>query len=486
VIFHNVRKNHRRPVFVSLLDKLNVEYCILLDDLPENEKSGIITYEHIDYTSMYRSELLVGDNNWYIPPEILIKLTRVQVIALAMMDRISVDGDLSYRQRTILFYKYCAYWWDKISKNSIEIFISLTIPHEVFDYICYEMCRCLGVQTVIMSKSKILGLYHVINQLEDFSEKSSKDSNPVDKMATAVINDYFDLAEKHSLSTSDLQKYKEKKSESIRYDKNKYTTAIKKILSAGASLLNGVMYGFNQIENDCMNPVYKSGNIVFRIYRFLELNSREKEIKYEYDSCVTPPDLNKKYIYFPLHYQPEMTTIPRGDLFYEQNYLVSLIANNLPEDWFIYIKEHRVFDFRGRYRGYYKQLIKNKRVKILPINYSSHSLMKSSMAIASVTGTAVWEGLLQKKLSIVFGYQFYTNLPGIYFVRSEQSLIDAIEDIKKEIPAPMRDEIRQSLLTNCVNGVSINAFIEEVEMKYCNITEKINAENIVNGIMQKI
>ncbi len=64
-------------------------------------------------------------------------------------------------------------------------------------------------------------------------------------------------------------------------------------------------------------------------------------------------NFNQKYIFFPLHYQPEKNTSPLGGVFENQLLAVKILSEAVPENWIIYVKEHpRQFSYVMRQRHY--------------------------------------------------------------------------------------------------------------------------------------
>ena len=63
-------------------------------------------------------------------------------------------------------------------------------------------------------------------------------------------------------------------------------------------------------ENDKIN--YRN------FYRLKKINKYADKYIQEYRRFQTKPEYGKKYIYFPLHYQPECNTSPVGGYFADQ------------------------------------------------------------------------------------------------------------------------------------------------------------------------
>ena len=52
------------------------------------------------------------------------------------------------------------------------------------------------------------------------------------------------------------------------------------------------------------------------------------------------PDLNQKYIYYPLHFDLRVVTMPLEDIRANQILNIKKLAAAIPKDWQVYIKMH--------------------------------------------------------------------------------------------------------------------------------------------------
>jgi len=118
-------------------------------------------------------------------------------------------------------------------------------------------------------------------------------------------------------------------------------------------------------------------------------------------------DINEKFIYFPLQYQPEMTTASFGHRFSDQLLAIEQLADLCPDDYFIYVKENP--KQTGMVRGpmFFHRLRRIQKVKILPSYANTHLLTDKSEFIATITGTVGWEAICKGKKALVFGYPWY-------------------------------------------------------------------------------
>jgi hypothetical protein len=112
---------------------------------------------------------------------------------------------------------------------------------------------------------------------------------------------------------------------------------------------------------------------------------------------------NQKYIYYPIHVNPEYSTTVMGTMWQDQIQVIEILAKSIPSDWIVYVKEHPgILTARVRPRNFHNRLKKIPNVKIAPIYSDVEKIIENSEMIASVTGTAAWEGVLKKKPVITF------------------------------------------------------------------------------------
>jgi hypothetical protein len=135
-----------------------------------------------------------------------------------------------------------------------------------------------------------------------------------------------------------------------------------------------------------------------------------------------PLNLNEAYIYFPLNYQPELTTCPLGGMFCDQLLAIRAIASALPAGWFIYVKEHPAqflghsYGYLGRTDLFYDQLKSIPQVRLVPADIHSQLLIDACRLVATLTGSVGYEALARSKCVLVFGDVWYANTEGCFRV----------------------------------------------------------------------
>ena len=124
------------------------------------------------------------------------------------------------------------------------------------------------------------------------------------------------------------------------------------------------------------------------------------------------PDLSVPFIYFPLHFSPEISDMIFGTQYDHHEGFVTQLAKRLPSDVELYVKEHTSMLGR-RPIEFYRHLNSLYNIKIISPRVDTFTLIRNSRAVLTVTGTAGWEAYLLNKPVVVLGDVFYNFLPGV-------------------------------------------------------------------------
>jgi hypothetical protein len=161
-------------------------------------------------------------------------------------------------------------------------------------------------------------------------------------------------------------------------------------------------------------------------YRVIDICLNKRFKKHRNDQCM-PFDKGKKYVYFPLHLQPEMTTDTLGGVYEDQLLALERLVQLLPEDWIVYVKENpkqtyykRCPEFFIRLKGIHKAILVEPCV-------DTYELIKHAQFVATITGTAGWEAITAGKKCLCFGYAWYRSLAGVIQYSSKMKFYDIMQ-----------------------------------------------------------
>ena len=128
---------------------------------------------------------------------------------------------------------------------------------------------------------------------------------------------------------------------------------------------------------------------------------------------------NLKFIYFPLHLQPEMTTSTLGGIYVDQVLAIEKLHQILPDGWSIIIKENPKQTFQYRPKSFFERIRCLDNAKFVGPEASSKLLIKHSQIVATITGTAGWEAIRLGKPTVVFGNAWYKDFEGVHPFNNE-------------------------------------------------------------------
>ena len=184
----------------------------------------------------------------------------------------------------------------------------------------------------------------------------------------------------------------------------------------------------------------------------------------------------KKFVYYPLHLEPEMEVDKLGGKYGNQVDVVRRLREKLPEDVIIAVKDNPKQDSRKRSAAFFDQLDRIPNVVLVNSQTESWELIKRSIATATICGTAGWEALRIGKPVIVFGYAFWNRLPGAYRIDDQWEFAE-IEGYQKD----------DSLFEEAVEEVSKNAWPGIVDHDYVRSLDHFdpvqNADNLAKAIL---
>lgn len=180
-------------------------------------------------------------------------------------------------------------------------------------------------------------------------------------------------------------------------------------------------------------------------------------LKYINSISIFELPLDKNIIYFPLHYQPEATTIPAGGLFFDQLNLIKEIAANLGSEYILLVKEHPAYwrkplnsILEKRSKKFYSEICNLNNVHFINSEISTYKIIESCFCVITITGTVTLEALRNGKYSINFGISPYRDLVNSINVKSVIELITALKDIE-DMSFNAEDEFIRFLY--CLNGI---------------------------------
>lgn len=278
------------------------------------------------------------------------------------------------------FRKMVCFLFDLLIRTKPEICIFLGLPHQVVDTLCFFVAREIGIKAfILVTPSYTNTHFFYLTSPEQYGifmdKKLQREIKP------CSIDSFF---------------YKHK---------------------AGLTI-NG---SSNKMYKDRLSMIMSRREVrAYNLFLYNEFKTIQSNLFRQCESI-------ENFIYFPLHFQPESATIGQAPLLYDdQVTCIEYLAQILPDNFVILIKENPGQFFYWRNKTFYLRLLNIPSVRFVPDNFDSVALIKKSRIVATVTGTAGWEALKFGKPVIYFGYALYREIPGAFQFSPSLNILDIL------------------------------------------------------------
>jgi hypothetical protein len=406
---------------------------------------------------------------------LLGELAWVELLVLPMMNK-AYPG-ITFLERQQIFIQFVRYWLGVLEKFKPDMIFFNTTPHAPLYFTLYGISKSLNIKTIMFDLTWVA---ERITWMNDFREGS------------ILLRDSYLELRKRELKIEDLpldirEHYERHLDPSVDTTPKYFTTGI----SAGR-LPKKIARKINNIFQSFLNPkIFFEKLRRFFIYLPYTIKKNSYYLRHnlprEYNSLQVVPDLNRKFVYVPLHYQPECTTNPIGEIFQDQIFLIETLSDSLPPDWVIYVKEHPgqwpiygIEFSEDRYRSYYKRIASIPKVFLIPIEIPSLRLISKAQTVATVSGTAGWESILRGKPALVFGHAWYQFAPGAIRVKNSIDCRKALDQIMKGYQISKNDTLAYLL---ALDKSSLKGYIDNLSRQVSELTPEQNMKNFLDAFL---
>lgn len=454
------------PYFADLLSQIvDLEFCLCIYRFSDYRKrkvhtSGKYILETMDHDALqcciYSEELINT-----IPPVDRDILDSMRVYESEILSIIYRWLNVPQIEAKKHYYQHLKFWSWYLKDKKINLFIGV-VPHETYYSVIYYLCQLMSIKTILFDPLSISNFFTLmynwrvpdyrVNKLtQEYLKKSSVKSPNINTWSSefAEFLNNQDLCTMPNYMKRDIEKIKRNKLLNLLNHLNYKSKINMRLINSILEVFLVLMYKYNKI-----NKMYKDnkisnrfGNLVFDFY---------------YESLCTVLDKShlqtEPYIYIPLHYQPECTTLPLGDFFENQKIMIEWLSYSRPQDVWLYVKEHpsqtyTVNTSRYRHPTFYNDILKIPKVRLVSRRCSSFDLIKNSLCVSTITGTVTLESLYQEKPVLFFGYHVYQYAPGVFPVRSLSDCSIALKKIYNQETSFKREDFLlylKALEENCI------------------------------------
>ena len=437
----------------------------------------------------------------FLDIDFLRKHATHELQAIKMMDRLDVDRhSFNFMERQRHFRNLVKLWTAGIEILKPDLVITTAIPHRLFDYVLFWLCKEKNIPFINFDHTPFLGRFILMkNDFFTIGDMFIEDYNKNLCLSDDDLKMAEDVKERFEIVKGDYSKaipsYMVAHAKNQKSAQHYVFKAIKRAVSGivhGQSLFgrNGVFYNNGgsyykrknkKVEDSGHYSPIKYGLIKLRNNRF------KRNLSRYYDSLISQPDYSEPYVVYFLHYQPEATTCPTGDIFVDQRLCVEMLLKSLPKNYKVYVKEHPtqfMYNNEGhtsRMADLYDDLIKNNRVKLISTKTDTFELIDHSRAVGTVCGTVGWESIVHKKPVILFGVSWYENYTkGVLRIKNESD----VQEIAQFIESYQYDEHALKCYLAAVSKNTTRAYYFKANGKeQLGLTEEECVSNIVNSVI---
>jgi hypothetical protein len=366
-----------------------------------------------------------------------------EVVVLRMFDRIyrKLSAGQSYEIRKRLYLEQLTWVYGIIQDLEFDMLILSDIPHTPFAYILYSVAKALGKDVFFLMQIPIKDTFIISRSVED--------------MFTPVRAEYRKLKISGELPALSARLQKEFDRRSGKQHRPFYMS--RRDLPWTRRVADWAKWTFRVDTNLRVHRSLRNGIAYWR-------------------ACKSMPAEGTPYVYFPLHLQPEATTLPMGDIFVDQYMAVEMLARALPRGWVVVLKEHPAQRMAKRDYRFYSRLGRIANVHLVSRDEDTFTLTGNSRAVASITGTPGWEAIFAGKPVIVFGNAYYRGAPGTISVNDPDDLAASLDEIDRgAFPLRETEDILRYLAA--IDRCSYEGIVDKVFLRDSDLPEQQSIEN---------
>ena len=156
-----------------------------------------------------------------------------------------------------------------------------------------------------------------------------------------------------------------------------------------------------------------------------------KKVELVHNTVFDKINEKDKYFIFPLHMQPEASTLILSPFYVNQKECIINISKLLPINTYLYVKEHK--SALGQHNlKFYNELKKHPNIKLISYKESMFHLIKDSIGAINLSSTVGLESLMIKKPTILLGNVFYNDTGLTLKANSYTQLEEILKQVSKE------------------------------------------------------
>jgi len=298
----------------------------------------------------------------------------------------------SQKLRMAMLQKVC--WWSQLIEDlpRQSIYLNANAPHTLDDYIAFQLFKTREMRTFCIYRlplfqglsSRLMIFTDPFNQKNPIPANGRASEESSGNATTAGLNQVLEFIREGGKSAIACN--------APKLRGRKIRTAIKMARIAP-----------RKVQKQLKKKLDR--NI---------LGNAAKIIYYKHAASKTLPQ--KGFIYYPLHMQPEASSMPLAGIYADQQVVVEAISNALPRGLKLVVKEHPLqfttsdkLSFRSV--AFYSSLKSLDNVVLAHHKAPAAPLIRNCLAAVTLTGTTALEALAYRRYCFVLGSSVLAKSP---------------------------------------------------------------------------
>lgn len=437
-----------------------------LYDKPEFSQLNIMDEQQFQYADMISK--LNNKNMRSLSATIISESKELENLYLTITDRLCFYPKTVFARKR-RYYDLLLYWTNFFEVNQISTIIFPRVPHLGYGNIIYFLAKKKGIQTLILRETLLSDQILITEEYEHLTKvpPSFKAKNDIgelkDLVGETLLKGILKPSKLMTINLVDNAAVMKQNTSTIL--KNLFD---KKTLKALFSLIH------NPWDRVYGTPTYMERPVNWLGYYIMlaRYYFKNQALLSLYSKISEPVDLQKKFVYFPLHYQPERTSLPEGGVFENQLLILDILAKSIPNGWFIFVKEHPYQFLRSDIRkenfrdeNFYHKIVSYPNVKAVPLSTRSEDLIQACQTSVTLTGSTGWETLLMGKPCVTFtSSAWYSPCQSCFVVSSASDFKDALKKLRFKNRKVVSEDVLRYLLFYKNKFVHTSGSVETARM----------------------
>jgi hypothetical protein len=352
-------------------------------------------------------------------------------------------------------------FWEHFFKKERPDFLISEPISGLSVYLAYLIGKKYNCVYLGVTHSRISGKFYLAEEENGYSKKA----------------DYLYKKQPDSLNTDEAQRFiakfiREKTKPSYMIGQSK-PPKIGNPLNIRAYLMRDPIDYF--YTNSDLNPITAVIRKLLRKFRYFILSRFQ-------NSFFELPRDDDDFMLFPVHFQPEASTMVQSPFFENQVAVIENIARSLPHNVWLYVKDHYAV-LGSKELRFYRRIKKLPNVKLINPYVDSHALIQRAKVVITITGTPGWEAILYQRPALVFGNVFYDTFPWVVKVTDFTKLPGVINELLNSNSGSYTESERNLYVASYLDSLYDGEF-DVGRLPVTNHPE--NIKNLCEGLMDYI